>query len=985
MAKQVATQIFSGGKAYNIWDIEAHAGLLSVTKNINAVSSTVDAHVNDTEHHFSDEDRNKLNTVETGLETLSNTVTDHTSDNSIHVTDDERELWNTVSDKWEASDLTSAHSAFDPFATSVDSQAFAKTASANALDSAKTWANDKFVEKTTLNDYYKKTETSAKEQISVEFEKKQDLLDFQFDNDRIVGLKYNTDEGAFSGIGYTYTGDDTIDVDNINHIISLTKDFVEDATFDAFSAEQNSKNTDFQTQINNTDTKINTVSSTFNAFSAETKTHFDSVDNSISAIETALNTKANNDDFQTLSASFNTYSASVADQIAHGVAASAWIDDNHEELVFKHDIDDMATQTWVNEQHYLTEHQSLDDYYKKTETSGSTALSIAFDSISSYTKNISSYIANNEQLWRVSAGVEVTSNDGTVDITPATYPDKIVYDLHVTPGAGGGTNIIGTNGVSAAFDQTTSAWNVGLSDAGCYYYAQTDNNAIELTATDGPQNLFEAVNGEVVSTTPFWRFKSNSYADIINGYVCIPMTVDAVSLNVGVTFDWDQADNDWYNLGISMLTPDENDIIEHVFNYAPSEVCKATTNINIAWKNDTTFAKCVSAVSGSNKFPNGTLCNVFKICYCPLNHENNSQKNSKYASVSAPLNCWATANISIRENEASFNSYEPAEATDGKVNVVQGDTPDYLSSKIKTGLGLSKTTVSDDGTGQAVELGIDVADANPGQVLKYTGDNTIEWADDLAASPSVLVNKFTSSDTSISIDTYIEEGIQKVNLTLNNDYENVATPARPFDKIVVDSAVSFQAKTTINETDAFIFPVTFPSGRLESISFLTQAFNANTYVSVAIYGSNVDKINGAKLWFSMLDQRIGEDEIIDLSGHTSSSNFVFTNRDGLPAIVKRIGQSPSFTKFTFNWVVLAVRNTVSSGAMRLWGKTFNPGGNENILSAGFAFMPSFGSTGLVITNASNVRQFAETFNTNWPGLTELTAKTIPYIQFNVVK
>lgn len=51
---------------------------------------------------------------------------------------------------------------------------------------------------------------------------------------------------------------------------------------------------------------------------------------------------------------------------------------------------DMATKTWVGQQGYLTEHQSLSNYYTKSETSGATEISTALnakaDTATTYTK-----------------------------------------------------------------------------------------------------------------------------------------------------------------------------------------------------------------------------------------------------------------------------------------------------------------------------------------------------------------------------------------------------------------------------------------------------------------------------------------------------------------------------------------------------------------------------------------------------------------------
>lgn len=78
---------------------------------------------------------------------------------------------------------------------------------------------------------------------------------------------------------------------------------------------------------------------------------------------------------------------------------------------------DMATKTWVGNQGYLTEHQSLSNYYTKSETSGATEISTALASKQSTLESGTNIkTINNESI--LGSG-NITIEGGSVDVDPS--------------------------------------------------------------------------------------------------------------------------------------------------------------------------------------------------------------------------------------------------------------------------------------------------------------------------------------------------------------------------------------------------------------------------------------------------------------------------------------------------------------------------------------------------------------------------------------
>ena len=119
---------------------------------------------------------------------------------------------------------------------------------------------------------------------------------------------------------------------------------------------------------------------------------------------------------------------------------------------------DMATKTWVGQQGYLTEHQSLSDYYTKSETSGATQISTALaskaDTATTYTKTeVDTALASKQTT--LTAGTNITIVDNVISaegggktieagrgisITTSETADTVSFNLPIYSG----TNLDGS-------------------------------------------------------------------------------------------------------------------------------------------------------------------------------------------------------------------------------------------------------------------------------------------------------------------------------------------------------------------------------------------------------------------------------------------------------------------------------------------------------------------------------------------------------------
>lgn len=205
-----------------------------------------------------------------------------------------------------------------------------------------------------LSNYYTKSETSGATEISTALNAKQDTLVSgtnikTINNENILGSGNINIQGG----GSSYTAGDGIDI--TNDVISVTGK-VDTSAFTAHTA----------------DTVIHVTSaekSAWNAKSDFSGSYNDLTDKPTIPTVPTSNTAFTNDAGYITSSALDGYATTGDVQTA---------------------TNDMATKTWVSQQGYLTQHQSLSNYYTKSETSGATQISTALaskaDTATTYTK-----------------------------------------------------------------------------------------------------------------------------------------------------------------------------------------------------------------------------------------------------------------------------------------------------------------------------------------------------------------------------------------------------------------------------------------------------------------------------------------------------------------------------------------------------------------------------------------------------------------------
>ena len=108
---------------------------------------------------------------------------------------------------------------------------------------------------------------------------------------------------------------------------------------------------------------------------------------------------------------------------------------------------DMATKTWVGQQGYLTEHQSLSNYYTKSETSGATEISTALnakaDTATTYTKaEVDTELASKQDTLVSGTNIKTINNEsilgsGNITIQGGGSVDQTIISGSTNAVAGG--------------------------------------------------------------------------------------------------------------------------------------------------------------------------------------------------------------------------------------------------------------------------------------------------------------------------------------------------------------------------------------------------------------------------------------------------------------------------------------------------------------------------------------------------------------------
>lgn len=234
---------------------------------------------------------------------------------------------------------------------------------------------------------------------------------------------------------------------------------------------------------------------------------------------------------------FNSYAEKIDEDL---VNISASLDDKIDKTASANwDLDEYSGKDGIKiENHwvsisadFVTPDELTDElkgYYTKDETSGAEALAEEFAKYQPSGNYITSAAADEKYIpktWSaekdftpysggegikvenhiislsaVPQTVEITSEDESVTIT-TDGPDEhgvVKYDLSVPPPTDAVT-ISGENGVSAQYDEATSAWLIGLEQANSATYMGTQSTQTTLTADATPENP-ETLSGFGINT-----------------------------------------------------------------------------------------------------------------------------------------------------------------------------------------------------------------------------------------------------------------------------------------------------------------------------------------------------------------------------------------------------------------------------------------------------------------------------------------------------
>lgn len=227
-----------------------------------------------------------------------------------------------------------------------------------------------------------------------------------------------------------------------------------------------------------------------------------------------------------------------------------------------------------------------------------------------------------------------------------------------------------------------------------------------------------------------------------------------------------------------------------------------------------------------------------------------------------------------------------------------------------------------------------------------TGDGKVKI--DSGDSANYLGYKLYSSNDSINI-TKIGD---KLSITENNDYEAVISPATNYPIMLSNS--TFQIPTYIAgqaAVDGYVNKINLPSGQIETIQlFGGQNSSNNKHLSIALYGSNTDNVQGAT--------KFGE------AVNVTSTSYIFSLTNPI-----------KIEKYKFYWVMW-VLTAESNGGDAVNSMT------TNITGAGIGEWSRSAGIGYINNPFSGTMAFNNTFDYT---INYETTVGFIYLQLNIIK
>src|SRR5574344_606689 len=538
------------------------------------------------------------------------------------------------------------------------------------------------------------------------------------------------------------------------------------------------------------------------------------------------------------------------------------------------------------------------------------------------------------------SGIQTCLNDSLSGISDWNSTYNTVSSNSASWGQGGSSNAITMSGLS-----------------GILVTSSTNNNTLHFDVSLsgemgflGTMNTVSAVNGSILSNNETESIgitnKFVLYTDTNGTKLLVPENVDKFTFNFNEQLSTDTTSDGYYYLnGISFQS-----------------VSVDGTVLKTIWNSNEYFAS--QAMSNDINF-SVTVDNKSNLA-TPFTYNNIAYKVYDVKFIGDVPNGYSlTYRLTLIEDVIGFNSYSNSGTSDGKIAWNENDYVNsgasYWSNKISLNYPLYNSYNSDN---KIISVGLNSAniDVASAQNVLVTTSAGISWTNVSSLNtsykvainssdntPGYLLDKIVSSNESISITS--ADGA--VNITLNNDYENVMTPAAPFAKILCDG--TYKPGTSTN--DGVVCPINFPSGKIESISFFPGKIASGSIAYIAVYGKSDDHISGAAKWFETWNTTIPNDGLIKFN---------------TPISIKKYNDDKT-EMYRYNWVVICIRSSTDGGT------EVNAKVNNLVAITGDgAALAGIGLASNVVTNSTTA--FNDTFNYSING-----SPNTPYIQFNIVK
>lgn len=176
----------------------------------------------------------------------------------------------------------------------------------------------------------------------------------------------------------------------------------------------------------------------------------------------------------------------------------------------------------------------------------------------------------------------LVNKDGTVEWEPIPEPDY--------------PDIIGNNGISAAYDSDKNAYDIGLSATDLAYMYDTYMN-----------------NGVSVEDGTVIKFTGNNYNHITvdnNGYFELPETANKITFNINENIDNNNPGTHTYLLNKLSLKTDKSETLVSTQNYYPAEVGSSNGTISITVDHSVDPARKYALIYEGSNIPDSANLNI---------------------------------------------------------------------------------------------------------------------------------------------------------------------------------------------------------------------------------------------------------------------------------------------------------------------------------------------------------------------------------------